>query len=179
MKDQNRRRPPAGVALGVVALVFAVAGTAFGSSDTFAKLTKGKVKAIAAQQVESLASGLEVKSAKNADKADSADTAGSAAIATNVFSANVDSAGNMIVSIPEGATSGMTATGNYRVSFGRNLANCVVSATAANGGTSGPDQGFVSVSKLSGDPNQLQVFTRSTTNTVIDRAFGVQAICPA
>ncbi len=54
----------------------------------------------------------------------------------------------------------------------------MVSATAANGGTSGPDQGFVSVSKL-GDPNLLQVFTRNTTNVVVDRAFGVQAICPA
>ena len=173
MIDRLRERPSAGVVIGVVALVFAIGGTAFGSSDTFAKLTKGKVKSIAAGQVEKLAPGLEVKSAKSAG---TADTAG---IATNVFSANVDSAGNLIVSIPAGATSSKNTTGDYRVSFGRSLTDCVVSATAANGGTSGPDQGFVSVSKVTTDPNLLQVFTRNTTNVVVDRAFGVQAICPA
>lgn len=176
MFDRLGKQPSAGVVIGILALVMAVGGTAFASSDTFAKLTKGKVKSIAAGQVEKLASGLDVKSAKTAN---SATTAGSAAIATNVYSANVDSAGNVEVSIPAGATSSKTATGDYRVSFGRDLSSCTLSASAAEGGTAGPPQGFVSVSKLTTSTSELQVFTRSTTNVVVDRAFGVQAICPA
>lgn len=170
MLNRSGMRPSAGAVIGVLALVLAIGGTALAGPHTAAKLTRGKVKAIAAQQVKDLASGLSVKNAETADRANTA------AIATNVLSANVNSDGNLASSVPSGATSTRIALGNYTVSFGRSLTDCTISAAAATTGGGGPDLGFVAVA-LS-NSTTLQVFTRSPTNVVADRPFSVQAICP-
>lgn len=169
MGERTGLRPSAGAVIGTLALVLTIGGTAFAGPHTAAKLTRGKVKAIAAQQVNDLASGLSVKNAKTADRADSA------AIATNVLSANVNADGNLATSVPSGATSTRTALGTYKVGFGRDLTNCTISTAAATIG-GGPDLGFAAVG-LS-DATTLLVFTRSPTNVVADRPFYVQAICP-
>ena len=72
----------------------------------------------AAKQIDKLAPGLDVNSAKTAG---SATTADSARIAGNVLSANVLANGLMLGSIPSGATSTRTALGTYTVSFGRDI----------------------------------------------------------
>lgn len=170
MLKRLRCRPSAGVMIGMLALVLAIGGTAFAGSHQMAKLTKGKVRAIAAKQVNNLAPGLSVKSAETAGSANTA------AIATNVFSANVNADGSLASSVPSGATSTRTALGDYRVSFGRSISGCTLS-TAMAVTNSGPVFGFAAVGII--DANTLHVFTRSTTNVVADRAFYVQAICPA
>ncbi len=163
---------PSGASLivAVLALVMATAGVAVaGPSATISKITKKKVKSIANSQINAAAPTLSVDHAKSAESADSA------GIAKNVYSANVQANGTLLGSIPAGATSSKSATGDYRVSFGRPVAGCTISASAAS--NTGPALGFVAVGVASA--NTLQVFTRSTTNTVVDRPFYAQMICPA
>lgn len=163
MQSKRRGIPSPALIVAALALVVAMAGTAMAGQGPLAKITKKKVKTIAAQQIADAAPTLSVGSA---DKAK---------IASNILSANVQSDGNMLGSIPAGATSSKVATGDYRVDFGRSIAGCTISASAAS--NTGPDLGFVAVGVA--PDGKLQVFTRSTTNVVIDRPFYVQAICPA
>jgi hypothetical protein len=167
----------------MAALVLAIAGTAIAGS-THEKVTRGKVKAIATKQITSLASGLDVESAKTAGTADtartagtahSADTAGSAKIATNILSANVRSDGTMVDSVPGGATSSKNAEGDYRVDLGRDITGCTLSASAAS--TTSVRLAIVAVGVIDG--STLQVFTRTSADVVADEPFYVQAICPA
>lgn len=159
-------RPSAAIIVAVIAVAFAVVGTAVaGTNGLNAKITKSKVKKIADGQIAAAAPNLSVGSAKSAD---------TAKIASNILSANVLGDGTMLGSIPNGATSSKVATGDYRVSFGRSITGCTISASPAN--NTGPSLGFVAVGVAS--DAQLQVFTRSPTNVVADRPFYVQAICP-
>ena len=80
----------------------------------------------------------------------------------------------MLGSIPAGATSSRNALGDYRVNFGRAITGCTIAVSIA--GTS-VQLGMIGVGVL--DANTLQVFTRDETNTVADRGFFVEAICPA
>ena len=77
-------------------------------------------------------------------------------------------------SIPAGATSSRNALGDYRVRLGRAITGCTIAVSIA--GTS-VQLGMIGVGVL--DANTLQVFTRDSANTVADRAFFVEAICPA
>ena len=129
---------------------------------------------IAAGHVAFATNATTATNATNATHATAADTANSAKIAGNVYSANVNPDGTMLGSIPSGATSSKNATGDYRVSFGRAITGCTIAASL---GATSVRLGMVAVGVL--DANTLQVFTRDETNTVADRGFYVQAICPA
>jgi hypothetical protein len=176
-----------GTVMGFLALVIALGGSAWAASghpDAHATKKKKKshsitsttVKKIADAEIKKLAPTLSVASAQSATTATNANSANTAKIAGNVYSANVVGDGTMLGSIPAGATSSKNATGDYRVSFGRSLAGCTISAAAAN--NTGPQLAFVAVGVITGG-NTLQVFTRDPTNTVADEPFYVQAICPA
>jgi hypothetical protein len=165
-------------------------------------LSRADVRRIAADEIKKAAPKLSVAHANTADKATNADTATTATratsatsadtatratiatnadtatratIATNVFSADVRSDGSLLGSIPTGATSSRAALGDYRVSFGRSIAGCTIAATLAS--NTGPQLGMVGVGVI--DSTTLQVFTRDEANTVADRGFYVQAICPS
>jgi hypothetical protein len=153
--------------VALIALVMAMAGIAVaGPSATVSKLNKKKVKSIADKQIDKAAPTLSVANAETADSAD---------IASNVYSANVQGDGTMLGSIPDGATSSKTALGTYKVSFGRPIEGCTISGSLAN--NTGPQIGMVAVGVL--DANTMHVFTRDPTNTVADRPFYAQMICPA
>jgi hypothetical protein len=177
-----------GTVLGFVALLVALGGTGYaatsGGHDAAKKkkkhhaITSAQVKKIADSEIKKLAPTLSVASAKSATtatSATSANTANSAKIATNLLSANVLGDGTMLGSLPAGATSSRTALGTYRVSFGRSIAGCTISAAAAN--NTGPQVAFVAVGVA--DANTLLVFTRSPANAVADEPFYAQVICPA
>jgi hypothetical protein len=159
--------------VGVIALVFAIAGTAIAAPEAINKITKSKVKKIANKQITKAAPDLDVASAKTAD---SATTAESADIARNIHSANVLASGAMLGSIPNGATSTRTALGTYEVTLTRSIAGCTISASSGSPTTSAP--ALVGVAPVPGEPDTLRVFTRTAANVVDDQDFYVQAICP-
>ena len=166
MRRPTSTRPSAAMVVAVVALAFAMAGSAVaGTSGLNKPISKSKVRSIANQEIVKAAPTLSVAEAK---------TANTAKIATNILSANVLADGTMLGSIPSGASSSKAATGDYRVNLGRSITGCTISASSANNGA--PALGIVGVGVI--DANTLQVFTRSPANVVQDRPFYVQAICP-
>ena len=183
-----RKRPSAGVIIGMLALVMAIAVPALAGSANQGKITKAKVKTI----IENVAPSLDVNSAntansaktadtadsaKTADTADSAKTADKAKIATNVLSANVLADGTMLGSIPAGATSQtLLFKGLYGVTFTRDITGCTIAASlATNSNTSAPP-GEVDVGVA--DARSLFVQTDDSTGALASRAFYVQAVCP-
>lgn len=99
MTPASARRPSPALAVSILALVVAVAGTAVAGPGKLNKREKKQTRNIAAKQVKKLAAGLSVGSAKSADTAGSASTsafatgagfatnAGTAASATNATNA--------------------------------------------------------------------------------------------
>jgi hypothetical protein len=160
-------RPSPAMIVGVIALVFAIAGTAIAAPEAINKITKSKVKKIANKQITKAAPDLEVASATTAESAD---------IARNIHSANVLASGEMLGSIPDGATSTRTALGTYEVTLTRSIAGCTISASSGSPTTSTP--ALVGVAPVPGEPDTLRVFTRTAANVVADEDFYVQAICP-
>ena len=93
----TRGRPSPAIVLAVIALVFAMAGSAIAGTDALSsKITKSKVKKIAKKQINKAAPGLDVKSAKTADKATNADNATNAANAANATNATNAAAVNNV-----------------------------------------------------------------------------------
>jgi hypothetical protein len=82
-----KKRPSPSMVVAIIALVFALVGTAIGSVATISALSKKEKKqtrGIADSEVSKLAPGLSVKHAGTADSAASAGTADSAASATTL-----------------------------------------------------------------------------------------------
>lgn len=93
MLDRIRVRPPTALVLAVALLVTVVAGSAMaGTASLTTKITRAKVKAIAAREVAKAAPGLSVAHATTADSATNAGTATTAGNAAHAASA--DSATN-------------------------------------------------------------------------------------
>jgi methionine-rich copper-binding protein CopC len=85
----KRVRPSPAIAIAVMALVAAIAGTALADPrPTSSAVTKQKVKKIARKQVNKLAPGLSVANAVSAESAATAQTAANAANATNAANAD-------------------------------------------------------------------------------------------
>jgi hypothetical protein len=179
-KAHRPSRPSPALIVAVTALVFAIAGTAIAGPSALSKITRGKVKTIAAKQIEEAAPGLSVAEAKKADTATNATTAAnanSAKIATNIIAANVLGNGTTLGSIPAGVTSTKTATGTYTVVFPRSVAGCNLSASAGSPTSESPV--LVGAAPVNGTPEAVRVFTRTSANVVADQDFYVQIICPA
>ena len=81
------RRPSPAMIVSMIALCFALVGTAV-AQDSLGKITKSKVKTIANKQISKAAPGLSVKSAATATSATTATNAVNAVNATNSSSAN-------------------------------------------------------------------------------------------
>ena len=92
----------AAMAVAVVALIFAVAGTAIAGPDAISsKISKSKVKKIAKKQINKAAPGLSVANAE---------TAGSAATAANADAVNGQKVVKVLAKIPVGSTDATIAT---------------------------------------------------------------------
>ena len=176
MSRFSGKRPSAGLIVGVLALVMAIAGTAVAVPANNTKITKAMIRTIADNEINKLAPTLSVAGARSAR---TANTANSAKIATNVLSAMVLADGTMLGSIPGGATSTLHASlpayVQYQVSFGRDLTGCTISASIADN-TADPALGMVSVGVV--DSTTLTVKTVNQQGNGAERPFYVQAVCP-
>lgn len=81
MKKLHLSRPSPAMVVAVVALVFAMGGTALAVVGLNGK-QKRQVRSLANQQINKRASGLSVAKAKSANQADNADTVGNAAVSS-------------------------------------------------------------------------------------------------
>jgi hypothetical protein len=165
------RRPSPAMVVAVVALIAALGGTAVGA----AFITKKQSKKIAANQVNKLAPGLSVASAKNADSANtanSANTATTAGSADNVLAAKVASNGTLEFAA-QGGTSVQAHTGGsgvYGVLFPRDISNCAI----VPGGQAGSREinAFQSAAT-----NRVGVLTFNSAGASADAAFSLVIVC--
>jgi len=131
-------RPSPAIVIAALALVAAVAGTAFaGPEASTSAINKKKVKKIATKQINKLAPDLSVASAQTANSAESANTANTAATANTALNANA--VGNVKVRrVSFRANTGTGPTQILNVGGLRLTASCtgsfaVVARTTANG----------------------------------------------
>jgi hypothetical protein len=156
------RRPSPAMVVAIVALIAALGGTAIGA----AFVTKKQSKKIAKNQVNKLAPGLSVASAKSADSATSATTAGRA---QNVLAASVNSSGTLLHATDPGITSSGSG-GNYDVTFPRDITTCSFVA----GGKAG---GREINSFQSGPNNNVAVLSFNSGGTASAVAFDLIVVC--
>jgi hypothetical protein len=83
----NKDRPSPWMLVAVVAVAFAMVGTAVAGTDAISKLTKSSVKKIADKEIAKKAGGLSVSHAASADSATTATNATNATNATTAASA--------------------------------------------------------------------------------------------
>jgi hypothetical protein len=155
-------RPSPALIVAMIALVAAFAGTAVAADLPGKKVTKSKVKQIAAKQVNKLAPGLSVASA---ELAETAETAGRA---ENVLWAVVDNGGG-----PEDAVvaragqPGTTVLEDYpygvNVDFGRQVTGCVWIATKGAIANATPPPGEVTTQTVTANPDAVHVRVRDGT----------------
>jgi hypothetical protein len=154
----SRKRPSPAIAISVVALVFAMAGTGLAGVATISVLSKHEktqVRKIANKQIHKKASGLSVASAETAKRADTANTAGNA---TNQLWAIVNADGSLFRSSPGiVASAPLTPAGRYAITADRDVSGCYAVATLGGNSPGQAHSGGVSVNPVSG--NQLLVTT--------------------
>jgi hypothetical protein len=160
MQKPRPRRPSAALIVAVIALVFAVTGTAVAVVGLNGK-EKKQVKKIANKRIDKKAPGLAVA------------TAGKA---TNIYSAQVAGNGTMLGSVPAGATSKRLTNGIYDVTMTHPYAGCLISSNLANTGT--VVSGETDVGGEPANPKQLGVGTYNSAGVQTDHTFYVQMICP-
>jgi hypothetical protein len=156
MDGSRVRRPSAALIIAVIALVFAVTGTAVAVTGL-----NGKEKKQVRKIIKKKAPGLGVATAGRA---------------TNIYSAQVGGNGTMLGSIPAGATSKRLSAGVYDVTFTHPYAGCLISSNLANTGS--VVSGETDVGGEPANPNQLGVGTYNSAGVFTDHTFYVQMICP-
>jgi hypothetical protein len=165
------RRPSPAMVVAIVALIAALGGTAIGA----AFVTKKQSKKIAANQVNKLAPGLSVASAKSADSAkhaDSATAADSAKKVDNILAVKVAANGTLEFTA-QGGTSVQAHTGGsglYGVLFPRDISNCAI----VPGGQAG---GREINAFQSGANNRVGVLTFNSAGAASDFEFSLVIVC--
>jgi hypothetical protein len=166
--------------VAIVALIAALGGTAIAGGF----ITKKKAKKIAANQVNKLAPGLSVASAKHADNASSADNAKHADAAANsedVLWAVVSNPGGVedatLFSAGQSGTTVDEDVGVF-VRFPRSVTNCAWNATKGlvPGAGGASPAGWAQVNS-GPDANTVEVRTRDSGGVITDADFHLVVTC--
>ena len=173
MSKLTRLRPSPALVVSVIALIVALAGTAYaagrinGSSIVGHSISGHKLKknTLNGNQINNQKIGV-VPAAKKA---------------TNTFWIVANNpAGPNNVSLARANTSGVTlqeAGGAVTVNFPFDVSGCADVAARNNAATGTPGPGFAQTNGVSGSPNALQVRTRDATGADVDADFHLIVIC--
>ena len=174
MSKLRRVRPSPALVISIVALIAALAGTAYaaqrinGGAIIKQSIGGGKMK-------KNTLSGFQIKTSKLG-------TVPSAKRATNVYWVVANNpAGVNNVSLARTNTSGVTlqeSGGAVTVNFPLDVSGCANVAARNNAATGSPGPGFAQTNGISGSPNALQVHTRDATGADVDGDFHLIVICP-
>lgn len=174
MSRLSRRRPSPALVISIIALIAALAGTAYaagrinGSSIVGHSISGHKLK-------KNTLNGNQINNQKIG-------TVPTAKKATNVFWVVANNpAGANNVTLARSNTSGVTLQetgGAVTVNFPFSVAGCANVAARNNAGTTVPGAGTAQTNGVSGSPNALQVHTRDATGADLDGDFHLIVICP-
>ena len=173
MQKLGRLRPSPAMVLSVIALIVALAGTAYaagkvnGGSIVKQSIGGGKLK-------KNTLTGYQINNQKIG-------TVPAAKKAENVFWVVANNpAGPNNVTLARSNTSGVTlqeAGGAVTVNFPFSVSQCANVAGRNNAGTGNPGPGYAQTNSVSGSANALQVHTRDNTGADVDGDFHLIVQC--
>ena len=181
------RRPSPAMVIAIVALIAALGGTAVGA----AFVSKKQAKKIAANQVNKLAPGLSVASAKSADNAANATNATKAANSDALGGKGLrgisqwvsfGSAGNVVDQSGGITVTKLAATGRYRVNFPTSIADCLFNVTpgivpAASDGSDFAEAMAMIARSSTNSPNAVQIEMADPAGVEINEPGHVTVQC--
>jgi hypothetical protein len=174
MSTLMSRRPSPAMVVAVIALVVALAGTAYAAQTinggAIQKQTIGagklKHKTLTGYQINTDKLGV-VPAARRA---------------TDVYWAVVDNPGSPgNATLSRASDPGITATeagGAVTVTFPFNVTGCADVAGRNNAGTSVPNAGYAQTNTSAANPNAIEVHTRDKTGANEDADFQLIVVCP-
>jgi hypothetical protein len=174
MSKLSRTRPSPALVVSVIALIVALAGTAYaaqrinGGSIIKQSIGGGKIK-------KNTLTGFQIKGSKLG-------VVPAAMKATNVSWVVANNpAGPNNVTLGRTNVSGVAlqeSGGAVTVNFPFDVSGCADVAARNNAGTGIPGPGFAQTNCVSGGPQALQVRTRDATGADVDADFHLIVICP-
>ena len=174
MRTLTKRRPSPAMVVAMIALIVALAGTAYAAQTINGGAIKkqtiggGKLK-------EDTLTGFQINTNKLG-------TLPFAKVATHTFWAVVNnpaSPGNAVLARASGE--GITATeggGAVTVAFPFNVSGCANVAGRDNAGTSVPNPGYAQTNGSAANPNAIEVRTRDKDGANEDADFHLIVVCP-
>jgi len=174
MSKLSSRRPSPAMVVAVIALIVALAGTAYaaqrinGGAIVKQSIGGGKLK-------KKTLTGFQINTNKLG-------TVPLAKVATHTFWAvvnNPPSPGNAALARASGA--GITAVeggGAVTVTFPFNVSGCADVAQRNNAGTTVPQSGYAQTNTSAANPNAIEVHTRDKSGANEDADFHLIVVCP-
>jgi hypothetical protein len=178
MRRLARRRPSAGTIIALVALFFALGGSAYGLVITGRSIKNGTVtgadirnRSLGSRDVKPDSLGGRAINESKLGAVPSASLAEGSARQAVVTANGVLQRGRGVSSVAR------AGQGNYQVIFDRDVRNCAYIATLGSPGVEDPTVGQVSVSGLSSNVNGVFVKTTNSSGGELDRAFHLIVSC--
>jgi hypothetical protein len=174
MRMLTKRRPSPAMVVAVIALIVALAGTAYAAQTINGGAIKKQTIGGGKLKKDTL-TGFQINTNKLG-------TVPFAKIATHTFWAVVNnsaSPGNAALARASGE--GITATeggGAVTVAFPFNVSGCANVAARDNAGTSVPNPGYAQTNGSAANPNAIEVRTRDKDGNNEDADFHLIVVCP-
>jgi hypothetical protein len=174
MRTLKQRHPSPAMVVAVIALVVALAGTAYAAQTINGGAIKKQTIGGGKLKKDTL-TGFQINTNKLG-------TVPTATIATHTFWAVVNnpaSPGNAVLARASGPE--ITATeggGAVTVAFPFNVSGCANIAARDNAGTSVPNPGYAQTNNSAANPNAIEVRTRDKDGANEDADFHLIVVCP-
>src|SRR4051795_741748 len=174
MREIRSRRPSPAMVVAVIALIVALAGTAYAAQKINGNLIEKQTIGAGKLKKKTL-TGFQINTNKLG-------TVPFAKVATHTFWAvvhNPASPGNAALARASGPD--ITATeggGAVTVAFPLNVTGCADVAGRNNAGTSNPQSGYAQTNSSPSNPNAIEVHTRDKDGSNEDADFHLIVICP-
>ena len=174
MRKLVSRRPSPALVVSVIALIVALAGTAYAAHRINGGLIKKHTIGGSKLKKDTL-TGYQIKNSKLG-------TVPTAKRATHTYWAVVHNpSGNSNASLVRASDAGISILeggGDVAVGFPANMLGCANVAGRNNVGTSTPGAGFAQTNVAPANNNALEVRTRDDAGNNVDADFHVIAVCP-
>lgn len=174
MRTLTKRRPSPAMVVAVIALIVALAGTAYAAQTINGGAIKKQTIGGGKLKKDTL-TGFQINTNKLG-------TVPFAQVATHTFWAvvnNPGSPGNAALARASGP--GITASeggGAVTVTFPFNVSGCANVAQRNNAGTTVPQSGYAQTNTSPANPNAIEVHTRDKSGTNEDADFHLIVVCP-
>ena len=175
MRRMFRRLPSPAMIVAVVALFFALSGSAYALVITGASIRNGTVSGIDIKN-RSLRGGDMVTDSVDGDEVEES-TLGAVPVADGLGRFAVVTGAGTAARGRGVSSAARTGAGRYQVIFDRDVRNCAYLATLGDVGAAAPPSGQVTTSSLATNVNGVSLRTEASDGTDADRPFHLIVSC--